>query len=609
MEPTALALQAVVEAVADRALIMVDPNCRPSFVADRGTYRRSLAAVLRHTHVVKVSNDDLEYLEPGVDPLTAARNLLEDGPSVALVTLGGEGALIVTAEREDTVPAAKIEVVDTIGAGDAFGGGFLAYWRIKGLKRDALADPEAVKAATTFACVVAARTCERAGASPPRLSSSTATSEPRTGPRRRLVRAVAGRLGREVRPVAPAVVADLGEAVGRALVEMHGRLAVVVTQRALERVEELGHFGDPWGGERGDTHVIDRARRDCNKLVTVQMPANNDKPVLIDTLGTPIVLAPMAGGPSTPELAAAVWEAGGLGFVGAGYLRPRAPGADRGDPRADRRAVRRQPVRPGPAAPPAVYADAVAGLEREGLASRHAALRRRRVRRQGRAARRTPVAVVSFTFGFPAEPVLERLRAAGSEAWVTVTAPEEADGVAPHADALMVQGVEAGGHRGLFGDGEDAPTDAARALQLIGAAATAVDRRRRDRVRRRRSAPCWSRARAPHRSAPRTCAPPRRARRRRTRRPSRPAPTVLRARSAAGWPAGYEPLAWTHAADAPLAYPEIHYATSPLRAAARTTGDADLINLWAGEAHQLAEALPAAEIVRRLSRYPARDRG
>src|SRR3954466_10504192 len=140
MEPTAIALQAVVEAVADRALIMVDPNCRPTFIPDRGTYRRSLAATLALAHVVKVSNDDLEYMEPGVDPVRAARNLLEDGPTVALVTLGGEGALVVTAGDETVVAAPKIDVVDTIGAGDAFGGGFLAYWRMKGLDRDRLAD-------------------------------------------------------------------------------------------------------------------------------------------------------------------------------------------------------------------------------------------------------------------------------------------------------------------------------------------------------------------------------------------------------------------------------------------------------------------------------------
>ena len=170
MEPTAMALQAVVEAVTEHALVMVDPNCRPTFIPDRGTYRRSLAATLRHTHVVKVSNDDLEYLEPGVDPVAAARRLLDDGPRVALLTLGGDGAMIVTAGATEQVAAPVITVVDTIGAGDAFGGGFLAYWRINGLDREALADADAVRRATRFACVVAARTCEQPGASPPRLS-------------------------------------------------------------------------------------------------------------------------------------------------------------------------------------------------------------------------------------------------------------------------------------------------------------------------------------------------------------------------------------------------------------------------------------------------------
>jgi fructokinase len=170
MEPIAVALEAVVEAVADSALIMVDPNCRPSFIGDRDSYRRGLAATLRYAHVVKVSADDLAFLEPGVEPAAAARALLAEGPQVALVTLGGDGALIVTADREERVEAPKVTVVDTIGAGDAFGGGFLASWRLQDLTRDALADAGAVREATRFACAVAARTCERAGASPPRLS-------------------------------------------------------------------------------------------------------------------------------------------------------------------------------------------------------------------------------------------------------------------------------------------------------------------------------------------------------------------------------------------------------------------------------------------------------
>src|SRR4051794_755429 len=170
MEPTALALQAVVEAVAEDALVMVAPNCRPTFIPDRETYRRSLAATLRYAHVVKVSLEDLGYLEPSRAPEDAARALLDDGPQVALVTLGGEGALIITATGEERVAAPAVEVVDTIGAGDAFGGGFLAWWRLRGRTRADLADPDALRGATAFACTVAARTCERPGASPPRLA-------------------------------------------------------------------------------------------------------------------------------------------------------------------------------------------------------------------------------------------------------------------------------------------------------------------------------------------------------------------------------------------------------------------------------------------------------
>jgi fructokinase len=170
MEPTAIALQAVVEAVSGQALVMVDPNCRPTFIPDQGTYRRSLAATLQYVHVVKASVDDLEYLEPGRTPAEAARALLDDGPSVALVTAGGEGALVITADAELRVPAPAARVVDTIGAGDAFMGGFLAWWRQRGFGREDLARLADVAEAARFACRVAAITCSRAGADPPRLA-------------------------------------------------------------------------------------------------------------------------------------------------------------------------------------------------------------------------------------------------------------------------------------------------------------------------------------------------------------------------------------------------------------------------------------------------------
>jgi fructokinase len=168
--PTAHALRALVDAVADRALVTVDPNCRPLSIPDRDAYRRGLAATLRRAHLVKASVEDLAFIEPSLEPGDAARSLLADGPSVALVTLGGDGALIVTAAGEERLPAPRVDVVDTIGAGDAFSGGFLTWWHLHGHGREQLSDPEALRGATRFACIVAARTCERAGASPPRLA-------------------------------------------------------------------------------------------------------------------------------------------------------------------------------------------------------------------------------------------------------------------------------------------------------------------------------------------------------------------------------------------------------------------------------------------------------
>jgi fructokinase len=169
LEPVATALEAVVEALSGRALIAVDPNVRPGVIADAGAYRRRLARVLDRSDVVKASEDDLAWLDPDRPPLAAARALLDHGPTIVLVTRGAEGAVIVSAGGDVAVPAPTVTVVDTIGAGDAFGGGFLAWWRSRELGREQLRDDDLVVEATRFAALVAARTCERAGASPPRL--------------------------------------------------------------------------------------------------------------------------------------------------------------------------------------------------------------------------------------------------------------------------------------------------------------------------------------------------------------------------------------------------------------------------------------------------------
>lgn len=167
-EPTATTLERLVERVDAATLVALDPNCRPAAIEDSAAYRGRLERVLRRTDVLKVSEDDLEWLLPGESATDAARTLLPEN-AVALVTLGSQGALIVRRDEDVVaVEAPPVEVVDTIGAGDAFMGAFLAHWRSRGLGRAELGRREELVEATRFACRVAALTCARAGAEPPR---------------------------------------------------------------------------------------------------------------------------------------------------------------------------------------------------------------------------------------------------------------------------------------------------------------------------------------------------------------------------------------------------------------------------------------------------------
>jgi len=118
---------------------------------------------------MKASEEDLAWIDPGSDPVSAARGLLPQPCTLALVTLGGDGALAVNEESTVEVSSPQVDVVDTIGAGDAFMGAFLAHWRERGLGREELRRLHEVEQAVAFACRVAALTCGRAGADPLRL--------------------------------------------------------------------------------------------------------------------------------------------------------------------------------------------------------------------------------------------------------------------------------------------------------------------------------------------------------------------------------------------------------------------------------------------------------
>jgi fructokinase len=169
LEPLATTLETVVEDLDDRTLVALDPNCRPSTITDAAAYRGRLVRLLSRADVLKVSEEDLGWLAPGAEPVAAARKLLVGANAIALVTLGRAGACVVTHRETFAVPAPAVRVVDTIGAGDAFMGAFLARWRAGGLGREGLERLDAVVDAVEFACRVAALTCARPGADAPDL--------------------------------------------------------------------------------------------------------------------------------------------------------------------------------------------------------------------------------------------------------------------------------------------------------------------------------------------------------------------------------------------------------------------------------------------------------
>ncbi len=167
LEPTATTIAGLVAATPPGILVMLDPNIRPLAIADPAAYRARLDAVVRRADVVKVSVDDLRWLEPAVAPIDAARHIAAMGPAVVLVTDGASPVRIVRPAGVREVEAPRVRVVDTVGAGDAFGAGFLAAWTDARRSAAGLGDEAAVVEAVRFAVRVASWTVGRAGADPP----------------------------------------------------------------------------------------------------------------------------------------------------------------------------------------------------------------------------------------------------------------------------------------------------------------------------------------------------------------------------------------------------------------------------------------------------------
>ncbi len=320
---------------------------------------------------------------------------------------------------------------------------------------------------------------------------------------------------------------------------------------------------------------------------------------------SPIVLAPLAGGPSTPELAAAVSNAGGLGFLAAGYL-----GLDVFAEQLRRtRELTNAPIGVNlfVLEDVGVDDDAVAAYARElepEARARAVELGRPRFDDDWLAEKlelivQGDVEFASTTFGCLTTETVARLQQSGTRVWATVTSAHEARAArAAGVDALIVQGAEAGGHRGAWrDDGEPTPL-----LELLGSIDVGLPLVATGGIVDRGGVAVVLAAGAqavqvgtafllcpeagtsePHRRALRSGGE-----------------TTFTRAFTGRLARGIVNRFMVEHPDAPSAYPHIHHLTAPLRAAARAAGDADGINLWAGVNLARAQERPAAEIVAAL---------
>ena len=174
LEPLADATRALVAAAPDDRIVMIDPNCRPSVMTSSEVFDRTLAAVLERADIVKVSGDDLAFMSPGVAVLEAARRLQASTGAVVLLTDGANAVHVLAPAGERRLDVPRVRVVDTVGAGDSFSGGFLAWWLQHGLTRADLATIDLLESAARHGIAVAGITCQRAGAEPPFAHELTA---------------------------------------------------------------------------------------------------------------------------------------------------------------------------------------------------------------------------------------------------------------------------------------------------------------------------------------------------------------------------------------------------------------------------------------------------
>lgn len=169
-EPCGSTYEALMARERSRRVTMLDPNIRPGFIPDKAKHVDRIRRMMAMADIVKLSDEDLGWFgEPGTNEEIVGR-WLEHGPSLIIVTRGAKGAVGYTRQGVVEVEPSRVQVVDTVGAGDTFNAGVLASLHGQGrLTKASVAslDAEAVRAALNLGAKAAAVTVSRAGANPP----------------------------------------------------------------------------------------------------------------------------------------------------------------------------------------------------------------------------------------------------------------------------------------------------------------------------------------------------------------------------------------------------------------------------------------------------------
>jgi fructokinase len=171
LEPMASSVATAIANLDGETLLVVDVNCRPAVVADRRAYVERIEAVVGRADIVKVSDEDLRYLSPDLDLLGAARRVVDLGARSVVVTAGASRTTVLVDDRleEIAVPPVRGPVIDTIGAGDTFGAGLIAWWSAAGNGRSEVSI-DRLAAAVRVGHAAAGVVVTRRGADPPRRS-------------------------------------------------------------------------------------------------------------------------------------------------------------------------------------------------------------------------------------------------------------------------------------------------------------------------------------------------------------------------------------------------------------------------------------------------------